>query len=248
MSLWKGLMSLCMVWLNCFVFSFAWFFWGVRPNVCCCVCFYFWGPCSPFYQSVNLHNLLSPPPICFNPLLFLLLLLLRPLSSSSAESIVCQSCHSCFKVDKSNEHTHTHGNTTPASSLKSPLPLTYPAGDWGVTYLTDDLAYWELHRTLLVLARLSSSTGSTHHWYGSVRWTVPGDSWLFILKKTNLCPSSHFSLLLLFCKLTDCTLMSWCDEWYWWADDRVNVGELCRFQACTVLMGNICLNKKRSDY
>lgn len=54
MSLWRGLMSLCMVWLNClfailFVCRFGCFYWGARvsQNVCRCVCFYFWGLCSP---------------------------------------------------------------------------------------------------------------------------------------------------------------------------------------------------------
>lgn len=53
MSLWKGLMSLCMVWLNCsfailfFVFCLTVLLGCVPENVCCCICFYSWGLCSP---------------------------------------------------------------------------------------------------------------------------------------------------------------------------------------------------------
>lgn len=58
MSLWRGLMSLCMVWLNC-LFA-IWFFClfgcfiGVRvsENVCCCICFCFWGLCSPCIRCI----------------------------------------------------------------------------------------------------------------------------------------------------------------------------------------------------
>ena len=153
MSLWKGLMSLCMVWLNCLfaiLFFFVWlFYWGVCQNVCCCICFYSWGLCSPCIS-------LSPYSTCkdvffFEYSIFVLtpssLPFLSPPSSYSAEGSICQSRHSCFEAGETNYHKPQKYSLHQLPALKAPLPLTHPAGDWGVRYLTDQ-EYWELHRTL----------------------------------------------------------------------------------------------------
>lgn len=140
-------------WLAClpFCFCLAVLLGCVSENVCCCICFYSWGLCSPCIS-------LSPYSSCKDVLLFfwMLHLCFKPQlssfsstspSSDSAEGSVCQSRHSCFEAGETNYH-RPQKLSTPASSLKSPLPLSHPAGDWGVRYLTDEQEYWELHRTL----------------------------------------------------------------------------------------------------
>lgn len=107
MSLWKGLMSLCMVWLTwlfavfCFYF-FVFFicFLGVCVRLFAVVFAFILRTEFSLYQSVTLLNLqrflfkysmfvLTPRSLpFFHP----------PPSSDLAEGSVCQSCHSCFEV------------------------------------------------------------------------------------------------------------------------------------------------------
>lgn len=155
MSLWKGLMSLCMVWLNClfailfFCFFFVWlFYWGVCQNVCCCFCFYSWGLCSPCIS-------LSSYSTCKDVFFWILHLCFNPqLSSFPLPSVLLfgRGQHlpkpSFMLWSGWNKLTTNRRNTLhQLPALKAPLPLTHPAGDWGVRYLTDQ-EYWELHRTL----------------------------------------------------------------------------------------------------
>lgn len=154
MSLWKGLMSLCMDWLTClfaifFCFLFVWQFSWVVCQRMFAVFSFILEDCVLF---VSVCHLTSPAKMHFfkYPIFVLtpaLSFSSSPPSSKPAEGSVCQSRHSCFIGGETNYH-RPQKLSTPASSLKSPLPLTFSVRDWGVRYLTDDQEYWELHRTL----------------------------------------------------------------------------------------------------
>ncbi len=140
-------------WIAClpfflFCFCLAVLLGCVLENVCCCICFYSWGLCSP---CISLLPYSTCKDVFFKYSIFVLTprslpSLPPPPSSESAEGNVCQSRHSCFEAGETNNH-RPQKLSTPASSLKSPLPLTHPTGAWGVRYLTVDREYWELHRT-----------------------------------------------------------------------------------------------------
>lgn len=154
MSLWKGLMSLFMVWLNClFAILFLFFLFGCFIGVCVrmfAVVFAFifedcvlpvsachpTQPAKMYFFEYSIF-VLTPSSLPF----------LSPPSSYSAEGSVCQSRHSCFEAGETNYHKLQKYSLHQLPALKAPLPLTHPAGDWGVRYLTDQ-EYWELHRTL----------------------------------------------------------------------------------------------------
>lgn len=130
MSLWKGLMSLCMVWLNCL---FAIFFvvclvllGCMCRNVCSCICFYFWGLCSPCvslspYSTCRFIFLLKTsifvlnPPALFHP----------PHPPIRQRAMFAKAVIHTSKVDKTNYH-RPQKLSTPASSLKSP-PTSSPS-------------------------------------------------------------------------------------------------------------------------
>lgn len=154
MSLWKGLMSLCMVWLTWlfavvffFFFSFAVFWVCVR--LFAVVFAFILRTEFSLYQSVTLLNLqrfifkystfvLTPSSLpFFHPL--------RPPIWQRA--VFAKAVIHALKWVKPTTTRHRNSlHQLPA--LKAPLPLTHPAGDWGIRYLTDDQEYWESHRTL----------------------------------------------------------------------------------------------------
>lgn len=140
-------------WIACLLFCFCFFCLAVLLGcVSECLLLYlllFLRTVFSLYQPVTLLNLQRC--IFSNIPIFVLtpssLPFLSPPSSYSAEGSVCQSRHSCFEAGETNYHKLQKYSLHQLPALKAPLPLTHPAGDWGVRYLTDQ-EYWELHRTL----------------------------------------------------------------------------------------------------
>lgn len=157
MSLWRGLMSLCMIWLNClfcnfvclFVCRFGCFYWGVcaYQNVCRCVCFYSWGLCSPrvslssYYPRKDAFFKNSPIFVLNNPYPSspLFPLPLRPPSPQRAA--FTKSCRIIHKGGWNQRTTNCRNNLHQLLALIAPLPLTHPAGDWGARHLADALEF-----------------------------------------------------------------------------------------------------------
>lgn len=142
MSLWKrpdvtlyGLIDLLVCHFVCFLFLVWLFYWSVCQRMFAVVFAFILEDCAlpvsvcPPTQLAKMH-FFKKLHLCLKPQLSSFLL--SPPSSDSAEGSVCQSRYSCFEAGETNYH-RLQKLSTPASSLKSPLPLTPPppppAGD-----------------------------------------------------------------------------------------------------------------------